>query len=312
MNYNGAYKYYKEQYKKYKQPKNIFYYLSRFKNNVIKIVFGQYTDRKYVTDMFFRWYMSNLDPSYIPQHFDIMYDLKYMKMNDAYEKQQQINTELAKTIKMLDSHTVEDVFIDKHIFSDIQLDMLKVKYTGDTLQHHVDFLSEMFYFLEGYHNNYSVDPRVINKFDLFELFGSSVNTQMHYCSPFNIDKQYFGASGDFFNYDMSPGKYLANPPFDYNIIDKMIARLVQQMKKHDGIDVIIIFPVWSDFDSIVTGIKNNENYVDMTVLKRMNVKYYDYFKDKYANVVDCYCVHMSNCSGKLLNGFVDYWSLLSV
>ena len=128
-----------------------------------------------------------------------------------------------------------------------------------------------------------------------ELFGSPLNTQYNYCSPFAFEKTLFSSLGSFFDYTMPSGTYVANPPFDEIIMKQMSARLVKELSDvKKSLVVIVVLPVWDketqekmgyanfhmDFEAY-TILKNSSYCRAGLVLDRKQFMFYDFYQNKY-------------------------------
>jgi hypothetical protein len=80
----------------------------------------------------------------------------------------------------------------------------------------------------------------------FEMFGSSLNRFFKtYGSLFYDLEQYFGSVGNFFNIEPIQGLYIANPPFDDELMTAMTDRLLFLLEKSKKpLGFIITVPVW--------------------------------------------------------------------
>ena len=238
-----------------------------------------------------------------------MYDLTYQE-NDytvlPTDIQKYINDQLA--ILQNESLQAINIYSSRDVLSNIQIATIKKKYEDNVIpfDNAKNMLCELFHFLDYTSNNYSVPPMLVNKYKAFELFGSSINSQKYYCSPYDIDEQCFGSFGDFFKFDMTNGFYIANPPFDLHFIDKTTDRLIGELKKKTRVDVIIVYPNWPDV--VKCSRKINDYVMSALVVKKYDIKFYDYFYDRFANVIDCWVVHVANYGTEFeLGNFLDDW-----
>jgi hypothetical protein len=301
---------------------NIFYYLEQFKRNVIKIVKESYKHpeknhemEKQIGDMFFRWYLNNIDDDYIPRkQFDIKKDLEYQHEKKGFKVPiDSIIDKINKEIGKLNENTkhVNNKYSYKSIFSELQINLLKNKYTGlkEDFEKHRNFLSELYNFMGGTHNHLSIPPEIIPD-DCVELFGTPVNTKNNYCSPFAIEKEFFNSKGSFFKYEIKSGLHVANPPFDEAIMNKMADRLIEQMSKSEKIDIIIVIPQWDDVAAYKNMI-NSKYHIKHSIIRKGTGKFFNYYKQIYAPIVDCHCIHLSNYDTKYsLDKFIHNWSLV--
>lgn len=169
----------------------------------------------------------------------------------------------------------------------------------------------------------SVPPEIIKKYSLFELFGSPLNNAGGgYCSPFVIDKK-FGSSGSFFDYNFKYRTcYLANPPFDAHLMEKMVDTLIEVCRNTKVLLIIITLPVWDSESQKKYGLKDNKqpfpafekinekNFygytVEKTVLLKPDHKYYDHMKKKYFNVSDTHLITIGAYGG-VVKDITNLW-----
>lgn len=308
--------------KKTTKIENIFYYLENFKTHVIAIVRGSYIGYikiENINDMFTKWYLNSYSASksYIPEKFDIINDLKYAHNKYGLNKPiEQIQSSIDNEIVILRKNAINaiDNFEEYNpIFSKVQTSLLKYKYTGskEKYNYYLNFLSKLYSFMGGINNHLSVPPQLI-KDNYIELFGTPVNTKYNFCSPFEIEKEYFGSLGSFFDFEFRPDcNYFANPPFDELIMHNMALRLIDQLDKVSNINIIVIIPKWEDFDCY-NELISCKYIKDNIVVKKYDVKFYNYYSDKYVNIVDCYALFLTNIEGEtnIFKNFIREWKKL--
>lgn len=77
----------------------------------------------------------------------------------------------------------------------------------------------------------------------FELFASSINAYFdNYCSLFYDVEKYFGSNGSFFLTNIQQGNYVANPPFDGNIMKYMAIYLKKALESNTKLNVLVVIP----------------------------------------------------------------------
>lgn len=95
----------------------------------------------------------------------------------------------------------------------------------------------------------------------FECFGSVFNRYFdHFCSMFYDLEKYFGSCGSFFALKIYKGKYMANPPYDDNLLTNMYLKIKKIFLHHrKNICFIISIPKWDDYP-LETIIENDAIY----------------------------------------------------
>jgi hypothetical protein len=289
---------------------NMFHYLNKFRNKVISIVESNSDIKKSsIEGMFIKWYLNSITyGSYIPNTFKIRRDLEFQSKRGKVNINKILNL-VDEQIKILNNETsnVNKKYSYKNVFSDLQLKLLKKKYTGNIneFDQHLNFLSELYDFMKGFNNHLSTPPPLINN-DWIELFGTPVNTKNKYCSPFKIEKDYFGSYGSFFDFNISDGTYIANPPFDEEIIERMAQRLIEQLSSNEKIDIIVIIPNWNDLNGYDLLVESKYLNSDRIIPKHF--KFFNYYDNSFHPVVDCHIMLLSNYNTKFsLEEFILKW-----
>ncbi len=112
----------------------------------------------------------------------------------------------------------------------------------------------------------------------FELFGSSINfTLDNYCSLYFDVEKYFGSSGNFFNFDIKSGVYSFNPPYQNDIIEKGISKLLNVLEDDKNLYTFIItIPIWDNIGKKIMKFKYPEkklvqeiDYEDFSIVKKI-------------------------------------------
>lgn len=197
---------------------------------------------------------------------------------------------------------------DQLIITHAQYRRLNERYNyDDSIFNQLVFLLIYRYKIIGNNNAHcSLPPRLIKQYRLSELFGSPLNTvSEQYYSPFE-DEKYFGSRGNFFTSDIAPGRYLANPPYDKELVQKMIIRLIDCLSNTLGITIIINIPSAYELDN---DISKNRYYREEKSLNKDCYKHYDYYSDSYIPVCSTKVILLSNKLDERLNlkTFCDEW-----
>ena len=146
------------------------------------------------------------------------------------------------------------------------------------------------------HKKYNID---------FELFASSINCfYNNYCSLFFDLEKYFGSKGNFNLLNIKKGFYVANPPFDEEIIKNMVIKLLKILKDNkDELSFFITIPVWNKpeygiFEGVEL-IKKSKYLKYIENIKKSRSKFFDYFKNKFINPCNIYIIILQNKKGSL-------------
>jgi hypothetical protein len=168
----------------------------------------------------------------------------------------------------------------------------------------------VYHTLGGLGNNGSV-PRGIIDNTFTELFGSPMNTQQAYCSPFKFEQDIFGSLGSFFDYKLIPGqKYTFNPPYVADFMNMSAERLVSQLEQVSGskesTTVVCVIPVWDSATQLEIGdpdghedfpafdtLKNSKFFIGRKVLKKEEHKFYSWYDNEWISYASTHLIVLS-------------------
>ena len=149
------------------------------------------------------------------------------------------------------------------------------------------------------------------KAGLVELFGSPLNTEADYCSPFIIEKEYFGSLGSVFEYSLEINRnYLANPPFDTGTMTAFVVWLEKQLHLTKEVNVIVVLPNWRSSFEAKTLLENSKYRRAITTANREECPFYDYVADRYFHNIGVVIFLLSTSSWEgehNLNKFKQTW-----
>lgn len=168
--------------------------------------------------------------------------------------------------------------------------------------------------LGGLGNNGSVPIGTIDE-SFIELFGSPLNTQQRYCSPFAFEKDYFGSLGSFFDYHLVPNqKYTCNPPYVDALMTAAARHVVAEMKRlgpGSNVSMLVVIPVWDQegLESIGETKPNDANKYEKyatreiiessdlvrakKTLNKRDHEYYSWYGNKYVAYSNTYLYVLS-------------------
>lgn len=197
---------------------------------------------------------------------------------------------------------------------------MKNNYTGDNKIFDIVIWIIIFrYQLLGSNNHQlGILPNIINKmkedYNLnFECFASSINSTLkNYCSIYYDLEKYFGSKGNFFNIELEMGTYSFNPPYQKEIIDNGINRILNFLDKTTKpLTFIMTIPVWDkegqeslqeiskidygDFE-IIEKIKSSKYYKTIRIISKNEFTYLDHNFRLYKNktIQNTYIILLSN------------------
>lgn len=99
----------------------------------------------------------------------------------------------------------------------------------------------------------------------FECFGSVFNRYFdNFCSMFYDLEKYFGSCGSFFALKINSGYYMANPPYDDNLLKLMYAKIKKLVVDKRDVCFIMSIPKWEDY-SLEYSIDTDNLYLEKMV-----------------------------------------------
>lgn len=212
---------------------------------------------------------------------------------------------------------------------------LKNNYTGNIRDIDIIIWIIIFrYQLLGSNNHQlGILPNIINSmcedYNLqFECFASAINSSLkNYCSIYHDLEKYFGSQGNFFNINIKEGTYSFNPPYQKDIMDRGIYRLLHFLKAAKEENKILTFimtiPIWDkegqelinqcnkidygDFEAI-KDIKESEFFIGLRLISKNNFTYLDHNFKLYKNktIQNTYIIMLSTNKNSDFNKISNY------
>ena len=164
----------------------------------------------------------------------------------------------------------------------------------------------------------------------FECFASAINsTYPRYCSIYYDLEKHFGSVGSFFNITPIKGTFGFNPPYQKDIIELGINKLLNFLNSSQQLTFIITIPVWDNIGRnymkehynnelekqnidygdfpIVNNIRESKYFKGLRMISKDNFTYVDHNFELYKNktIQNTYVIMLSNFDQDLtnLNGY---------
>ena len=146
---------------------------------------------------------------------------------------------------------INNILIPKDIY-----EKLKYRFTGsiEKIDIYIWTIIYRYQLLGSNNNQLGVLPKILMKmqkhFNLnFECFASAINSTFDsYCSIYYDIEKYFGSNGSFFNINPISGTYGFNPPYQKEVMDKGMYKILENLKVADTnnkkLTFIITIPIW--------------------------------------------------------------------
>jgi len=164
--------------------------------------------------------------------------------------------------------------LDNIILPIDEYNYIKTKFNGECDMDEIIFIILFRYQLLSSNNNQlAILPNVIdnmkNDYDLScELFASGINSSTDiYCSLYYDVEHYFGSIGSFFNCKIISGVYTFNPPYQVDIIERGINRLLYFLNEtNKDLTFFITIPIWDNYGKSIMNNKTDIDYGDFKII----------------------------------------------
>lgn len=191
--------------------------------------------------------------------------------------------------------TIETLMVGLPTLHEKQIKHAAELYTGpsDDFDADLDYIRGLYEGLGGSSNFLSVPLSI--KAGFIELFGSPLNTNNEYCSAFKFERERFSSLGSFFEYAFQPNqKYLANPPFDEQIMEEMALYINKQLDTVSNVTVVVVIPDWRPPFAVRDILDASKYRKSSSLLNRHTHQFYDHRNDAMINVCTSRLYVMSN------------------
>jgi hypothetical protein len=260
------------------------------------------------------------------EEINIYYTYKISTSNFIKKDLQYIKFNIFTNINIFNNHM--NNILNNIIIPINNYNKIKTKYTNNNTTNN-NFNELLWILIFRYNllssNNYQLSllpnifKRLEGKINLqFESFSSALNFNLnYYCSIYYDIEKYFGSYGNFFDLIPISGVYNFNPPFQKDIIEEGINRIILYLSKavinNKKLTFIITIPVW-DFKGKKL-IKNNNNnslnfgdfvimdkirksnyFKGLLIISKNDFSYFDYnnYLTKNITIQNTYLIILSN------------------
>lgn len=179
-------------------------------------------------------------------------------------------------VKLIDKRLIN--ILDNILLPKYQYDILKEKYIGkkNKFDFYVWCILYRYQLLGSNNNQLAVLPRIMDNlkkdFGLcFECFASVINSHFkHFNSLYYDIEKHFGSYGSFFNMIPIEGTFGFNPPYQLDVIDNGVDRIVKFLFKANEakrkLTFIITIPIWDAIGKKEIGFKTIQ-YSEFNAMK---------------------------------------------
>ena len=202
------------------------------------------------------------------------------KFSMTLEKKSDKIFEFSNNTFIIDKSVLDEIgiSIDPIYVSQNIIDITKKKYSGPEKKYETYLMCCMIRYtaLGSGANQFLVDRVYKNKLRKyganFECFASAINHHYdNYCSMFYDIEQFFGSSGSFMALKINQGFYMANPPYDENLLQKMYIKVKKAISSTLPVCFIMSIPKWKNYDL--------ERLIEMEYIYRQKELKFEYFEN---------------------------------
>lgn len=141
------------------------------------------------------------------------------------------------------------------------------------------------------------------KFNIdFELFASAVNSYYtKWCSLFYDIEKYFGSYGNFYHLKLVKGFYIANPPYETLLLEKMTLHFVKNINESKKeLSISFGLPNWGKYGKFkpLDIVKNEENVTYKRLMRNGEVWWHNDMDGNKIMIPSHYKVIIQNKKGK--------------
>ena len=166
-------------------------------------------------------------------------------------------------------------------------------------------LTLRYYILESYNQQAAVIDsfyKIIKKKynTTLELFASPFNTYLSsYCSLFNDIEQYFNSKGNFIDIKFVKGFYVANPPFDEDIMNFTVDKILTSLNEsRENLTFLMVLPAWDDAKYgdfyALRKIKESKYLKFIRLINKNDSSFINYSTFKILNLCSVYLIILQN------------------
>ena len=161
----------------------------------------------------------------------------------------------------------------------------------------------------------NIKDELRDKFKInFECFASSFNHYYkYYCSMFYDIEKYFMSIGYFQNVTYIKGFYIANPPYDNDLLAEMVNTFLYSLDKTDKkLSFMFGLPNWNKYlDYKLPEItKNSKYFLYQKTFKDGEIKWYDFMTNEYKRIpssIRSVITNNKNIKHKDISNTIDKW-----
>lgn len=138
----------------------------------------------------------------------------------------------------------------------------------------------------------------------FELFASGINCLFdNFCSLYPDLEEPLGSKGNFNRIILHSGFYVANPPFDENIVLNMVKRLLEFLNDHTNGELTFFITIpsdWENFEGLEL-IKGSPFLTFFRIVPKHKAIYFNYLTNKFIKPCSVAFILLQNQKGKTVH-----------
>ena len=173
-------------------------------------------------------------------------------LNSIVKEVGKVNEDKEKVVKKGNKYTYKDIslFIDHQVYK-----KLKNRYKSNNLENDIFCLLLRYKTFGGNSHQFAMEIKFKNvlrkKYNInFECFASAINVHYdHYCSLFYDIEKNFGSYGNFYLVKYIRGFFIANPPYETILLEKMVKKFIDSCKESvQALSISYGLPNWGSYE----------------------------------------------------------------
>lgn len=149
----------------------------------------------------------------------------------------------------------------------------------------------------------------------FELFASSINVYYdNYCSLFYDIEKHFGSFGNFYHLKLIKGFFIANPPYETILLEKMVNKFIKSIRESDqALSITFGLPNWGEYERFIPleKVQKSKYLSYIRCMKKGEVWWYDSFKNMRIKIPSHCRSVIQNEKGRKLYDIKDFNDLIN-
>lgn len=238
-------------------------------------------------------------------------------LNSIVKEVEKTKQDNEKVVKKGNKYTYKDVtlFIEHQLYK-----KLKNRYKSNNLENDIFCLLLRYKTFGGNSHQFAMEIKFKNmlrkKYNInFECFASAINVHYdHYCSLFYDIEKHFGSYGNFYLVKYIRGFYIANPPYETVLLEKMVKKFIDSCKEsNQPLSISYGLPNWGAYEKFkpLEMTRKSKFLSYIRCMKKGEVFWYDRLNNKKIKIPSHCRSIIQNTEGKQENNIDDFDNIVN-